>query len=185
MKLDKKHENRIEFVAEVDIPFANLIRRYALSRIPVLAIEHVTFYENRSALWDEYIAHRIGLLPITTPEKVPKSAEVNFILDAEGPNVATSSQMKSSDSEIVVAKNIPIVTLATNQRIKLEGKAVLGTAQQHAKFQAGLVSYGQNPKTKGLNFIVETFYQMTPEDLLKRTCDVVIDDLDRLLAAIK
>lgn len=185
MKLDKKHENRIEFVAEVEIPFANLIRRYALSRIPVLAIDSVTFYENRSALWDEYISHRIGLIPIITPEKVPHSTEVTFVLDSEGPKMANSSEMKSSDSEIVPAQNIPLITLGQNQRIKLEGKAVLGTAQKHAKFQAGLVSYGQNAKGKGLNFVVESFYQMSPQEMIKRTCEVVLEDVDKLIVAIK
>lgn len=158
MKLDKKHENRIEFVADVSTSFANMIRRYSMSRVPVMAIDSVTFYDNTSPLWDEYIAHRLGLLPLTTPEKTPASAEIILSLDAEGPKTVYSSEMTSSDKDIVVAKNIPIVTLGQGQHLRFEAKAIQGTGRGHAKFQAGIVSYGKEGDS--LKFFVESCYQM-------------------------
>ncbi|GIX64129.1 DNA-directed RNA polymerase II, putative [Babesia caballi] len=47
-----------------DVSTANALRRIMLSEIPALAIEVVTILENTSVLHDEYVAHRLGLLPI-------------------------------------------------------------------------------------------------------------------------
>ncbi len=184
MKLDKKHENRIEFVADVSTSFANVVRRYALGRIPVLAIDQVTFYDNSSPLWDEYIAHRLGLMPVTTPEKTPESAEIVFSLDAEGPKTVYSSEMKSSDKDISMAKNMPIVTLGPGQHLRFESKAVLGIAKTHAKFQAGIVSYGKEGKEGALRFMVESCYQMEPMEVIERACDAVVDDLEAVEAGL-
>jgi DNA-directed RNA polymerase alpha subunit len=182
--LDKKHGNRIEFIGEgVTTSFANMLRRYSMSYVPVLAMGSVTFYDNTSAFWDEYIAHRLGLMPITTPAKTPESAEVIFSLDAEGPKIVYASEMKSSDKGISVAKDkIPIVTLGPNQHLRLEGKAVLDIGKKHAKFQAGFVSYGE--EDKGLRFVVESFFHMEPYEVLARSCDVVLMNLEEIEAAL-
>lgn len=180
LALDKKQGNRIEFIAKgVDTTFANVVRRYALSRIPVLAIDSITFYDNSTAFWDEYIAHRLGLFPITTPANLPESTEVIFSLDAEGPKKVYASDMTSSDKEIAVAKgNIPLVTLGANQHLRLEAKAILGTAQKHAKFQAGIMSYGA--EGNDLRIMVESFFHMEPKEVLDRACDTVQTDLTRI-----
>jgi len=182
--LDKKHGNRIEFVAsDVAYPFANMIRRYSMSRVPVLAVDTVTFYDNTSAFWDEYIAHRIGLIPVITPDKIPESAEVVFTLDAQGPKTVYASDMTSSDKEISFAKgNIAVVTLGSEQRLRLEGKAIVGIGRKHAKFQAGLVSYGE--EKNGMRFMVESFYQMEPYEVLSRGCDVIESDIETIEAAL-
>ncbi len=182
--LDKKHGNRIEFIGEgVTTSFANMLRRYSISCVPVLAMDSVTFYDNTSAFWDEYIAHRLGLMPITTPAKTPESAEVIFSLDAEGPKTVYASDMKSSDKSISVAQGkIPVVTLGPNQHLRLEGKAVLDTGKKHAKFQSGFVSYGE--EGKGLRFIAESFYHMEPSEVLARGCDVVLMNVEEIEAAL-
>src|ERR1051326_1345007 len=46
--------------------FLNALRRTLLSQVPKLAIEDVTIYDNTSALFDEMVAHRLGLLPVPT-----------------------------------------------------------------------------------------------------------------------
>lgn len=182
--LDKKQGNRIEFVASgVTYPLANMVRRYSMSRVPVLAIDQVTFYDNTSAFWDEYIAHRLGLLPVITPDKTPESAEIVFSLDAQGPKQVLSSEMVSSDKDITIAKgNIALVTLGTEQRLRFECKAVLGIGRRHAKFQAGIVSYGE--EKNGMRFIVESFFQMEPADVIARGCDVIESDIDAIEAAL-
>lgn len=183
--LEKKHENRIEFsVKGTATYFANMVRRYSMSRVPVLAIDNVTFYDNNTALWDEYLAHRIGLLPIKTPKKLPKSAEVNFFLDFEGPGIAYTKDLKSDDKSIVVAKeNIPIATLGDKQKIKLEGKAVLGNGTKHAKFQAGLVSYEINGDE--FKFFVESLYHMEPSEVILRGCDEMLAEIQELKKLLK
>ncbi len=182
--LDKKHGNRIEFIAKgVSTSMANMFRRYSISRVPVLAIEAVTFYDNTSAFWDEYIAHRLGLMPILTPDKLPEDVEVVFSLDAEGPKTVYASDMTSSDKDIAVAKgNISIVTLGPNQRLRFEGRAVLGIGRTHAKFQSGLVSYGaEGDEAK---FVVESFFQMEPSQVILRGCDVIESDIEAIEEAL-
>ena len=185
ISLEKKHENRIEFsVKGIGTYFANMVRRYSMSRVPVLAIDKVTFYDNTSALWDEYLAHRIGLLPVKTPKKLPKNAESVFYLDFEGPGIAYSKDFKCEDKGIEIAKgNIPIATLGDKQKIKLEGKAVLGTAGQHAKFQSGLVGYGAEGDE--ISFFVESFYHMEPSDVILRGCDEMLSEIQELKKQIK
>ncbi len=182
--LEKKHENRIEFNTDLPYEFANLIRRYAMSRVPVAAVDSVVFYDNTSVFWDEYLAHRLGLMPLITPEKTPESAEIIFTLDAEGPRTVYSSDFESTDKEIVIAKDkIPFASLGSNQRIRLEGKAIVGTARKHAKFQAGLVGYDETED--GLKMFVESFYQMPPAEVLKRGCNEILSDLKDLSKALK
>jgi len=182
--LDKKHGNRIEFIVSgISTQFANLLRRYSMSHVPVLAIDTVTFYDNTSALWDEYIAHRLGLMPVTTPDKTPESAEIIFSLDAEGPKTVYSSDLQSSDKDITMAKErITVATLGQNQHLRLEGKAILGTGKKHGKYQAGLVSYGE--EDKGIRMFVESFYQMEPSEVLSRGCDKIEEDIEEIEAAL-
>ena len=46
--------------------FVNSIRRVMLAELPKLAVENVVIYDNTSALFDEIVSHRLGLVPIPT-----------------------------------------------------------------------------------------------------------------------
>lgn len=184
LALEKKHGNRIEFDASgVTTSFANMIRRYSMSRLPILAIDKVTFYDNTSAFWDEYIAHRLGLMPVTTPDKIPAEAEIIFSLDAQGPKTVFASDLVSSDKDISFAKgNIAVVTLGPEQRLRLEGKAVVSIGRTHAKYQAGIVSYSE--EKNGLRIMVESFFQMEPAEVIARGCDVIEGDIETIEGAL-
>ena len=173
--------NKVSIKAKgLPVPVANAIRRYSMNHVPVMAINTIVMYENSSPVFDEYIAHRIGMLPVKTPKNLPASAEASFVLDVQGPKAVYSEDLKSSDSGIIVAEpRIPIVTLIEGQSLRLEGKAILGIGRNHAKFQAGLVSYDVS-EDGTLLIKGESFFNMSPKEMLVRGCKALEGDLEEL-----
>ncbi len=165
---------------------ANAIRRAAISRVASFAIDSVTFYENSSAMFDEYIAHRIGLIPISTPAKgYDEKDEILFTLSAEGPTTVYSSDLKSNDKEIKVAnEKIPIMKLAVGQTLRLDGKAVLRDGNTSPKFQPGLVTY-KVLSDKEFEFYIETFGQMPPTEILAKALSIISDNVKEIHKEIK
>lgn len=57
--------HEIKFVlSDTDTSMANTLRRIMIAEVPTLAVDLVEFHENSTVLNDEYIAHRLGLVPI-------------------------------------------------------------------------------------------------------------------------
>lgn len=125
----------MEFVLkDATVAFANAIRRMGMSQVPVFAIDSVTFYENNSAVFDEYIANRLGLIPLTSDGAHKADEEVLLSLGAEGPRMVHSKELKSSTPKVkCVYDNIPIIKLGEDRGIRLEAKARMGTGAEHAK----------------------------------------------------
>ncbi len=165
---------------------ANALRRAATNHVDCFAIDTVTFYENSSAMFDEYIAHRIGLVPIKTPSSgYSETDEILFTLEATGPKVVYSKELESKDKEVKVANDaIPIIKLANEQKIRIDCKAILGNGAKHAKFQPGLITYDQtNDGT--FNFSVESFGQMPPKEIINKALGSIKDELKAIEKEVK
>ncbi len=146
----ERREDAIKFILRgVDVPFANALRRTILAEVPTFAVDEVEFFENDSALFDEIIAHRLAMIPLTTPvERFSLDSlelddyTVTLSLEAEGPGMVYSGDLKSDDEGVKPANpNIPIVKLAEGQRLTLNAYARLGRGKDHAKWQPGFVYY--------------------------------------------
>ncbi len=46
------------------LSYANTLRRIIISEVPTIAIEFVNTKENTSPVHDEYLGHRLGLIPL-------------------------------------------------------------------------------------------------------------------------
>jgi DNA-directed RNA polymerase subunit D len=166
--------------------YANALRRVATNHVKCFAIDTVTFYDNSSAIFDEYIAHRIGLIPIKTPSSgYSEEDEILFTLEAEGPKVVYSKELESKDKEVKIAnENIPIIKLAAEQKIRIDCKAIMGTGSKHAKFQPGLITFEQKDENT-FNFYVETFGQMSPKEIINKAFSAIKEELKEIEKEVK
>lgn len=175
MEIDvkKQDENEMVFIVrDAEVPFVNAIRRSAMMQVPKLAIEDVFIVKNDSAMFDEVLAHRLGLTPLVSdlesieglvmPEECECDAEkgeycpkcsVSFTLNEVGDGDGTtkviySGDLTCNDSKIKpVFDTIPLLKLKGDQEVELEAVAKLGRGKEHAKWVPTTVcAYKQYPK---------------------------------------
>jgi DNA-directed RNA polymerase subunit D len=161
--LGKTDEEIRMVVDEINPQFANCLRRIMISRIPTLAVEYVNFHKNDSALYDEMLSHRIGMLALKFDPKVFKikdncdcegkgcsQCEIVFVLEKSGPCKIYASDLKSSDSDAasIVHSETLLGELLEGQELKLDAVASLGLGKTHAKHQAAHVYFRQYPSVK-------------------------------------
>jgi DNA-directed RNA polymerase subunit D len=129
--------------------FANSVRREMIAGVPTLAIDDVRIYDNTSVLFDEMLAHRLGLIPLRTDlsSHVPREAcscqgagcpgcTVTYTLSVEGPRTVYSKDLIPQDSTAgPIHDTIPIVKLNEDQKVVIEARAHLSTGREHAKWQ--------------------------------------------------
>ena len=123
---------------EANEPLVNAIRR-SLSEIPTLAIEEVEIYKNDSALYDEVLANRLGLIPLKTEKSMTGKTKIDFKLSKKGPCTVYAEDLQGPAE--VIHKKIPITLLGENHKLELMATAALGKGVEHAKHVPGLCYY--------------------------------------------
>jgi DNA-directed RNA polymerase subunit D len=135
MELIYKKDNQIVFTADTNESLANAIRRYS-NKIPILSIDEVEILKNDSALYDETIAHRVGMIPLEN-SGAKKEAELKLSVNREG--IVYSGELKGETG--IVYDKIPITILNKGQEIEILAKAKLGRGIEHSKFSPGIIFY--------------------------------------------
>ncbi len=150
IKIISKDKERIIFETDMSEEIANAIRRSVLE-IPILAVDEVEFFKNDSALYDEIIAHRLGLVPLIKEKSVTErekckckgkgcsKCSVDLKIKAKGPCTVYSKDLKGRAKPAY--ENIPIGILNEGQELELVARAKLGKGTEHAKYSPGLVYY--------------------------------------------
>ena len=138
MQLIQKTPEKLILRMNANYGLANAIRR-SIEEIPVLAIDEVEFFKNDSALYDEFLAHRIGLIPLKTESKLGSKTNVSLKLKKIGPCTVYSGDFKGGVK--VVHDKIPITLLEKDQELELVASAALGKGIEHTKYSPGLCYY--------------------------------------------
>lgn len=152
----------------VPLPVVNALRRAAQSEVLTMAADYVIFYDNNTVLYDEYIAHRIAMIPLTSDAALEKYkrpeecvtdgsrfeedcyATLRLVVERPGETplsgltemeIIYSDSILSEDPDVKpISGKIPVAVISPGQRIHAEIKARLGRGREHAKWQAATVS---------------------------------------------
>ncbi len=152
--IEQTPHNLVFVIEGISIEMVNALRRIMLTEIPAMAIDEVIILKNDSPLYDEILAHRLGMIPLKTDldaYKLPSDCEcsgfgcplcqVSLTLEmtntTNAPIEIYSGNLNSNDPKIIpVDPNIPIVKIDKNDQVILEAYAILGIGRNHAKWQA-------------------------------------------------
>jgi len=177
IKISQADSVRVKFeLSNSDLAFANSLRRVMLAEIPTLAIDLVEIEQNSTVLADEFIAHRLGLIPLNGEgiDKLLYSRDCDCEEYCEHCSVKLSLHAKCTGDEMVVCARdlVPsgerindvignpiivdaegagslILKLRQGQEIKLECIAKKGIAKEHAKWApSAAIGFEYDPHNK-------------------------------------
>lgn len=183
--VEKSDERIVVRFNNIPRQYVNSLRRLAISEVPTLAIDDVVILENSSVMHDEAVAHRLGLIPLRTdpgrfvmPHECDckstlgcSKCRVLLVLDSEAnekTQVVTSGELVSEDELVKpVSKDVPIVVLAPNQKLKFEAYARLGIGKDHAKWQPTAAAVVKDGKDEDeIILVLESNGSLTAEEIL-------------------
>mgnify|MGYP001485906470 CR=1 FL=1 len=157
----------------IPLQYANALRRICLNGVPIFAIDTVDVIENSSAMMDESIAHRLGMIPLKTELSRFNEPDSRVLLVLDSGNKETSETVTSADllsqDEVVkpTSNKISIAYLAPGQKIKVEAYARLGRGTEHAKWNSSNVSIlTHTDKNNEYELTVETTGALEPKEIV-------------------
>lgn len=158
VEITKLSETEIEFyLTGADLSFANGLRRIIISEVATMAIDLVNITSNTSPLFDEFIAHRMGLIPLVSTEvndyifhrdcncsEYCEKCSVQFYLDIKcvtDQMDVTTQHIKQVNKEngvipVEFTNEDPIVIakLKKNQELNMHMIAKKGIGREHSKW---------------------------------------------------
>jgi DNA-directed RNA polymerase alpha subunit len=138
MQIISKTPERIVARTTASYNLINAVRR-SVEEVNTLAIDDVEITKNDSALYDEIVAHRLGLVPLKTESKATLKTTAELTLKKSGPGFVYSGDLRGDVA--VVYPGIPLTFLEVGQEIEIVATANMGNGVQHAKYTPGLLYY--------------------------------------------
>jgi len=161
----------------VDLAFANSLRRVMLAEVPTMAIELVEVESNTSALADEFIVHRLGLIPLSSKnvDDVMYNRDCDCDTYCENCSVILTLHARCTGEEVmkVYARDLvvsearanewvgsPVITdpdklgslickLRRGQEVRMKCIARKGIAKEHAKWApTAAIGFEYDPHNK-------------------------------------
>lgn len=182
-KIKSEKEKMIFEISGINEVEANTLRRIIIAEIPIMAIEEVDIAKNDSSLYDEILAHRMGLVPLTTDPssynliercsckgKGCTKCQTTLKLAAKGPKTVYAEELTAKDPKVkAVYDKMPIVILTEEQEIKLVATARMGKGKTHMKFSPAIVMYKHKPilKINNDSKMIEKYKNLIPAKALK------------------
>ncbi|ODV59448.1 DNA-directed RNA polymerase II core subunit RPB3 [Ascoidea rubescens DSM 1968] len=173
----KLGKDNVDYVLEdVDLSLANSLRRVMMAEVPTLAIDLVEIEVNTSVLADEFIAHRLGLIPLESKDIEQLAYTRDCTCDQYCPkcSVVLTLDVKCSENKFKDVYSIDLVSSDTNgleigrpvirdaggkgvlicklrqhQELKLTCIAKKGISKEHAKWSpCAAVGFEYDPWNK-------------------------------------
>jgi len=178
VKITEAGAHHVDFeLQNVDLAFANSLRRVVLAEIPTMAIDLVEIDANTSVLADEFISHRLGLIPLVSKniDDVAYTRDCECDQYCELCSVTLSLHARCTGDEImkVYARDLvvdpmranqfvgnPVITdpeglgtvickLRKGQELRMKCIAKKGIAKEHAKWApTSAVGFEYDPHNK-------------------------------------
>ena len=191
----------------IELQYANALRRICLNGIPIFAIDTIDIIENTSVLADEGIAHRLGMIPLTTdtsrfvePSKCECHSEsgcsncrVMLMIDSgdtDSTRTISSNELTSEDEVVKpTSDKIPIVVVAPGQRLKIEAYARLGRGTEHAKWNSSNIATLINTDKEDEQILtVESTGALSPQQIILGSVEELslrLEEFKQLLTDLK
>ncbi len=213
IKITKKSDEKINLTTDMPVSLANAIRR-SVNYIPVLAIDSLEITKNDSALYDEMIAHRAGLVPLKDEDlKLPEECDcgkedgcgkcsIKLKLSASGPGIVYSTDISPKGSSLY---KMPLTMLEKGQELEFVATAKKGRGKDHAKFSPGLIYYkysedlesedegafkkviedSKKNNSKELMMVIESWGQIKARDIFAGAIETLNKEIKNLVRQIK
>lgn len=190
-------------LTQVNLAFANSLRRTILAEVPTLALDLIEIESNTSVLADEMLAHRLGMIPLNA-KNCDQDLEYTRDCDCEDHCVRCSVTLSlharcGSGLMAVYARDLtvqgermndtigdPVITdpehkgpliakLRKGQEIKLTCLAKKGTAKEHAKWApTSAVGFEYDP-CNNLRHVDFWYEQNAADEWYVVPCSVCLD----------
>ncbi|MFP4005952.1 MAG: DNA-directed RNA polymerase subunit D [Candidatus Hadarchaeia archaeon] len=159
LEIKESKDDVLRFIlSDTNPSFANSIRRVIVQGVKVMAVDEVEIAANDSVMSDEILAHRLGQMPLSTPDGYLSPSEcdcregrcancsVTLSFNGEGPGMIRAGDLESSDPDVFpVQEETPIVRLDDDQVLSFEAIARLGYGRDHSNWQSAIASYKYMP----------------------------------------